>query len=446
MDLDGAKVLVVGMKRSGMAAASLLASQGAIVRATDLQTLEALPEARALLEQLDIPFETQSPEVFEGSDLIVISPDVPADLPPLEAARTRGVQVIGDVELAAPLLKGATIGVTGSNGKTTTTSLIGHILRQSGIAVQVGGNIGTPVSAMVENSRKGMWNVLELSSFQLETIVTFRAHVGVALNVTQNHLDRHHTFEQYAAAKARLFETQRSGDTAVLNADDPICTGFAARGRATVRWFSTRRKFAPGACLSGDEVLLDGRPLLSIHDIPIRGRHNVQNVMAAAIAAARAGVSREDIGGAVRTFRAVEHRLEFVRAIEGVDFYNDSKATSVDATMKALDAFPGGLWVILGGKDKGLNYSALREPLAQKAHAALLIGAAGAKIAAQLEGAVPLVDSKTLDQAVMYAWERAGSGDTVLLAPACASFDQFKSFEHRGEVFKELVMELKPRS
>jgi UDP-N-acetylmuramoylalanine--D-glutamate ligase len=275
------------MKRSGMAASSLLASQGAIVRATDLQTLEALPEAKELLDRLNIPFEKQSPEVFEGCDVIVISPDVPADLAALEAARQRGVQVIGDLELAAPLLRGSTIGVTGTNGKTTTTSLIGHILRHSGIPVQVGGNIGTPVSAMVENSRNGMWNVLELSSFQLETHATFRAHVGVALNVTQNHLDRHHTFEAYAAAKARLFEMQRSGDTAVLNADDPICAGFAARTRATVRWFSLVRKFAPGACLSGEEVLLDGRPLLSTTDLPIRGRHNVQNWKTSAAPCAR---------------------------------------------------------------------------------------------------------------------------------------------------------------
>jgi UDP-N-acetylmuramoylalanine--D-glutamate ligase len=443
MDFEGAKVLVVGMKRSGMAAVSLLASQGAVLRATDLQTLDALPEARELLERLGVPFERQSPTVFEDCDAIVISPDVPADLPPLEAARERGVPVIGDLELAAPFLRGQVIGVTGSNGKTTTTSLIGHILRQSNVPVQVGGNIGTPVSAMVEESHKGQWNVLELSSFQLETIQTFRAQVGVALNVTQNHLDRHHTFERYAAAKRRLFETQRAGDMAVLNADDPVCAGFAANGRGTVRWFSLVRKFAPGACLSGEEIVLDGRPLLNTKDIPIRGRHNVGNVMAAAIAAARAGVSREDIAGAVLTFRAVEHRLELVRTIRGVDFYNDSKATSVDATLKALDAFPGGLWVILGGKDKGLNFEALRAPLAQKAHAALLIGAAAQKIALQLEGSVPLVESGTLDAAVEYAWARAVSGDTILLAPACASFDQFKSFENRGEVFKELVMDLK---
>jgi len=443
MELEGAKVLVVGMKRSGMAAVSLLASQGAILRATDLQTLDALPEAADLLERLGIPFETQSPAVFEGFDVIVISPDVPADLPPLVAARERGIAVIGDLELAAPLLRGQTIGVTGSNGKTTTTSLIGHILREAGVPVQVGGNIGTPVSAMVEDSTWGQWNVLELSSFQLETIQTFRAHVGVALNVTQNHLDRHHTFEQYAAAKARLFETQRSGDLAVLNVDDPTCVSYADSGPATVRWFSLKQKLTLGACASADQVILDGRPLINFEDIPIRGQHNVQNIMAAAVAAARAGVSHEDIAGAVRTFRAVEHRLELVRTLRGVDFYNDSKATSVDATLKALDAFPGGLWVILGGKDKGLNFEALRAPLEQKAHAVLLIGAAAQKIESQLQGAVPLVHCQTLDRAVEYAWGKAVSGDTVLLAPACASFDQFKSFEHRGETFKKLVMDLK---
>ena len=442
MEMNGARVLVVGMKRTGMAAASLLAGQGAKVRATDLQPLDALPGARELLDRLGIPFQIQTPDVFEGCDWIAISPDVPADLEPLEAARMRGVRVIGDLELAAPLLKGTTIGVTGSNGKTTTTSLIGHILGASGVAAQVGGNIGTPVCAMVETSRDGMWNVLELSSFQLETIDTFRADVGVALNLTRNHLDRHRTMERYAAAKARLFETQRSGDMAVLNADDAWCFALAPQCRAAVRWFSLMLELESGACLKGEEVLLDGSPLLSVQDIPIRGRHNVQNVMAAALAALRAGASRDGIAAAVRTFRAVEHRLEFVCSLGGVDFYNDSKATSVDATLKALDAFSGKLWVILGGKDKGSDYVPLREPLARKAHAALLIGAAAEKISSQLRGAVPLVDARTLDRALAHAWSLAASGDTVLLAPACASFDQFKSFEHRGETFKELVMEL----
>jgi len=313
------------------------------------------------------------------------------------------------------------------------------------VEVQVGGNIGTPVTSMIESSRAGGWNVLELSSFQLETIVDFRAHIAAALNVTQNHLDRHHTFENYATAKGRLFETQRAGDFAVLNAEDPVCVAYAERTAATVDWFSGRRKVSRGASLCGDKLILEGRLLMDAAEIPIRGRHNAENVLAASIAAARAGVPAERIAAAVRTFHAVEHRLEFVRNIGGIDFYNDSKATSVDATLKALDAFPGGLWVILGGKDKGLDYAALRAPLASRAHAALLIGAAAAKIADQLRGSVPLVDSQTLDAAVAYAYANGKPGDTVLLAPACASFDQFKNYEHRGEVFKQIVNQLRSK-
>ena len=441
--------LVVGMKKSGMASVSLLVRLGAAVRATDLKPLDQLGQARELLTRLHVPFAPQTPEVFADCDRIVLSPDVPADLPPLVEARRRGVPVIGEVELAAPFLKGRTIGVTGSNGKTTTTSLIGHILfesgRASGVPVQVGGNIGVPVTAMVETSSAEGWNVLELSSFQLETIVEFRAHIGLALNVTQNHLDRHHTFERYAAAKGRLFETQQTGDFAILNADDPVCAAYADRTAATVQWFSSRRKVSPGASLCNGKLVLDGKLLMEAGQIPIRGRHNVENVLAAAIAAARAGAAHQQIAAAVRTFQGVEHRLEFVRSAGGIDFYNDSKATSVDATLKALDAFPGGLWVILGGKDKGLDYAALREPLAAKARAALLIGAAAAKIADQLNGAVPLVDAKTLEAAIAHAYQNATPGDTVLLAPACASFDQFKSFEHRGEVFKQIVNQLQPR-
>jgi UDP-N-acetylmuramoylalanine--D-glutamate ligase len=444
LSLRGEKALVVGMKKSGMASAELLAREGAIVRATDLKPLERLPGAGALLDRLRIPFAPQTPEIFEGCGLIVLSPDVPADLAPLEAARRRGARVIGDVELAAPFLKGRTIGITGSNGKTTTTSLVGHILRQAGAPVQVGGNIGTPVTAMVDSSRADGWNVLELSSFQLETIDAFRAHIGVALNVTQNHLDRHHTFANYAAAKGRLFETQTAGDFAVLNAEDPVCVSYA-RGPAAAQWFSGAGQVSPGAWLSGEELTLDDEPLMRAGEIPIRGRHNVENTLAASIAAARAGIPRAAIAAAVRTFQAVEHRLEFVRNVSGIDFYNDSKATSVDATLKAIAAFPGGLWVILGGKDKGLDYSVLRAPLAAKAHAALLVGAAASKIADQIRGAAPLVDSGTIEAAVAYAYRSGGPGDTVLLAPACASFDQFSSFEHRGEVFKKIVQELEPK-
>jgi UDP-N-acetylmuramoylalanine--D-glutamate ligase len=445
MTLKGTETLVVGLKKSGLASIELLVREGADVRATDLKPLDDLPGAAETLSRLRIPFSRQAPAVFEGCDLIVISPDVPYDLAPLDDARRRGARVIGDVELAAPFLKGRTIGITGSNGKTTTTSLIGHILRESGIPVQVGGNIGTAVTAMADTSREDGWNVLELSSFQLETIREFRAHIGLALNVTQNHLDRHRTFENYAAAKGRLFETQRAGDVAVLNAEDPVCAGYALRTAATPQWFSGTRAVSPGAYLSGETLMLDGEPLMQAGELPIRGRHNVENTLAAAIAASRAGVARKDIAAAVRTFHAVEHRLEFVRTVAGVDFYNDSKATSVDATLKALSSFAGGLWVILGGKDKGLDYSVLREPLAAKARAVLLIGAAGPKIGAQLEGAVPLAAAGTVEAAVAHAYERAMPGDTVLLAPACASFDQFRSFEHRGEVFKDVVRRLEAK-
>ncbi len=442
MDYNGIKALVVGLKKSGMASAELLVRHGARVRATDLKGLDQLPGGSEFVSRLGLPFEKQTPQVFEDCDLIVLSPDVPADLPPLIEARRRGVRVVGEVELAAPFLQGKTIGITGSNGKTTTTSLIGHILREAGVPAQVGGNIGTPVTAMVESSRPEMWNVLELSSFQLETIAEFRAHIGLALNVTQNHLDRHHTFENYAAIKGRLFETMRRGDYAILNADDAVCAAYAGRTAAQVEWFSGKGEVSSGAGLCSDKLVLDGKLLMTAGEIPIRGRHNIENVLAAAVAAARAGVDSGAIAAAVRTFHAVEHRLEFVRTAGGMDFYNDSKATSVDATLKAIDAFPGGLWVILGGKDKGLDYTVLRDPLAARAHAALLVGAAAPKIAAELQGALPLVDSQTIQAAVAYAYAHGHAGDTVLLAPACSSFDQFESYEHRGRVFKQIVQEL----
>ncbi|HEX3879330.1 MAG TPA: UDP-N-acetylmuramoyl-L-alanine--D-glutamate ligase, partial [Bryobacteraceae bacterium] len=268
MKLRGAKTLVVGMKRSGIASAELLAREGAEVRATDLKPLEQLPEAQEMLARLQIPFAAQSPEVFEGADLIVLSPDVPADLAPVQAAHARGAKVIGEIELAAPFLKGRNIGITGSNGKTTTTSLIGHILKSAGIPVQVGGNIGTPATAMIESSREDGWNVLELSSFQLETIFEFRAHIALALNVTQNHLDRHHTFENYAAAKGRLFETQRAGDEAILNREDPTCATYAKLTPGHVNWFSSIHE--ADAWLRRDELLLDGKALMSAAEVPIR--------------------------------------------------------------------------------------------------------------------------------------------------------------------------------
>jgi UDP-N-acetylmuramoylalanine--D-glutamate ligase len=306
----------------------------------------------------------------------------------------------------------------------------------------VGGNIGTPPSSMVKTSCPGQWNVLELSSFQLETIRSFHARIGAALNVTPDHLDRHYSMDRYAAAKARLFENQTPDDFAVLNADDPLTRGYA--NAATVVWFSLKERASTGACMAGECILLEGEPLMEAREVPLRGRHNIENTMAAALVAHLAGARRDQIRAAVMTFPGVEHRLELVRELNGVTWYNDSKATNVDATLKAIAAFPGGLWIILGGKDKGSDYSPLAEPLRQKARAVLLIGAAADKIEAQLNGAAPMLRCGTLDAAVMAARARACRGETVLLAPACASFDQFENFEHRGREFKRLVRELIP--
>ncbi len=440
MDFAGAKVAVLGMAKSGLACVELLAGKGAVVRAVDAKPVEELPEAARALRRLGVAFCPQSPEALEDAGWIVISPGVPVDLDLLEAARRRGARVIGEVELASYFLEGQVIGITGSNGKTTTTALVGQILQHCGIPAQVGGNIGTtPATAMVATSRAGQWNVLELSSFQLETIERFRAHIGVALNVTPDHLDRHHTFDSYAAAKRRLFETQSTEDHAVLNADDPACVGYGARSQGRTLWFSLTRPVMPGVWLEGERIVFDGQPFLEVSAIPLRGRHNIENVMAAAGAARLAGAALEGIASAVRVFPGVEHRLEFVRNLDGVDFYNDSKATNVDSTLKAIDAFSGPLLVILGGKDKGSDYKPLAGPLAAKARVAMLIGAAAPIIASHLGQSVRLMDCGTIENAVKTAFREASPGDTVLLAPACASFDQFENFEHRGRTFKELV-------
>jgi UDP-N-acetylmuramoylalanine--D-glutamate ligase len=428
--LLGTRVVVVGMARSGVAAIRLLRRHGAIVRAVD---------AKPMGEIEGVTVEPQTKAAFRDAELVVISPGVPADLDLLAPVRARGIPVIGELELAAPFLEGRNIGITGTNGKTTTTALTGHILRESGIACQVGGNIGTAPAEMVATSRPEQWNVLELSSFQLETIETFRAPIAVCLNITQNHLDRHHSFENYVNAKARLFETQGPDDLAVLNADDPVTVTFARRTPGKTAWFSGTHQVS-GAWLDGEVIKLQGEALLNVQELRLRGRHNYENVMAAALVASWASADNDQIAKAAVTFAPVEHRLEFVCEIDGVAYYNDSKATSVDATLKAIDAFSGGIWIILGGKDKDSDFTVLRGPLRAKARAALLIGAAAPKIARQLgDDTIPVLQCGTLAAAVDKASRSAVAGHTVLLAPACASFDQFDNFEHRGRVFKDLV-------
>jgi UDP-N-acetylmuramoylalanine--D-glutamate ligase len=383
-----------------------------------------------------------SKEIFLHQDLIVPSPGVPATLDGLATARSAGVPVWSEIELASRFLRGRLVAITGSNGKTTTTTLAAHIIGGAGMPMILAGNIGSPLIAHVDESTDSSIAVVEVSSFQLEWIESLRPDVAVWLNLTPDHLDRHGTLESYTRAKMRLFENQTERDAAVLNADDPIVTENAP-ARPQLHWFSRRKRVASGAFLQGDQIVFrrDGEvtPLVSRSEIALRGEHNVENVLAAASAAFLTGASPADIATGVRTFSGVEHRLEFVAETGGVRFFNDSKATNVDATLKALEAFPGSLLVILGGKDKGSDYTTLREPLRRRAKLALLIGAAAEKIEEQLNGAVPVERAETLEHAVDIAFRRARRGDTVLLAPACASFDQFENYEHRGRVFKELV-------
>jgi UDP-N-acetylmuramoylalanine--D-glutamate ligase len=451
MDLRGKGVLVVGLARTGVATSTFCAARGARVTATDSRSESEVGEAIVKLKEMGVTVELGShrEKTFLEQDLIIPSPGVPADEPHLQAARAKGVPIWSEIELAYRFLKGRLIGITGSNGKTTTTSLVEHILKSAGMRTILAGNIGTPLIGCVDAMTDSTCTVVELSSFQLELIDTFRPNIGVFLNLTPDHLDRHHTMEAYGAAKARLFENQTADDAAVLNADDPATTPYAP-SLPRVYWFSRKKRVAQGAYVSGQEIVFrqDGAEevLLKLEDIPLAGSHNVENVLAASVAARLAGAPAKAIAKAVQSFGGVEHRLEFVSEIAGVRYYNDSKATNVDATLKALDAFPGRILVILGGKDKGSDYTVLQKPLREKAILALLIGAAAEKIEEQISGSVALERAETLERAVETASHAAGRGDVVLLAPACASFDQFQNYEHRGRVFKDLVRQLEKQA
>jgi UDP-N-acetylmuramoylalanine--D-glutamate ligase len=444
MELNGKRTLVVGLGKSGVASALFMKAHGARVTVSDTKSGDELRNEIPVLLDHGITVETggHGERTFRGQDLIVVSPGVPVDAPPLVQARSLGEMVIGEVELAAQFLPGPIVAITGSNGKTTTTTLTGEIVGASGISVLVGGNIGTPAISLAERAKPETVIVLEISSFQLETIQTFRPKIAVVLNVTPDHLDRHRTFEIYTDAKARIFENQQDGDFAVLNADDPTCVAMGRRTRAEVFWFSRHKEVNQGAWVrEGNIVFRDGsgqREILQVSDIPLKGAHNLENVLAAVCAAALMGCAPQKIRQAVHDFKAVEHRLEFVATVNGVDYYNDSKATNVDATIKALESFPANIHLILGGKDKGSDYTVLNDLIRQRVKRIYTIGAAAAKIESQVKGA-EVVHAETLDNAIRKASAAAKPGDVVLLAPACASFDQFKSYEHRGKIFKEIV-------
>src|SRR5882762_7539924 len=448
MELKDKRVLVVGLGKSGVASSLFLKSRGARVTVSDSKPEAELRDEILLLLDHGITVETggHGDRTFRGQDLIVVSPGVPFDSPHLEQARALGEPVIAEVELAAQFLPGPIVAITGANGKTTTTTLAGEIVAAGKFPTLVGGNIGTPAISLGDQARPDTWTILEVSSFQLETIVSFRPRIAVILNITPDHLDRHKTFTNYVAAKARIFENQQPDDFTVLNADDPTTAELASRTRAQLFWFSRKREVEKGTFVRDANILYrDGkteREIMPVSEIPLKGAHNLENVLAAISIGGLVGCQPDQIRDAVRNFNAVEHRLEFVAQVAGVDYYNDSKATNVNATIKALESFPANIHLILGGKDKGSDYSVLNDLLRQRVKRVYTIGAAAAKIESQIASAAEIVPSHTLENAIRNASESAQAGDVVLLAPACASFDQFQNYEHRGRVFKEVVQSL----
>ncbi len=449
MILEGRKALVLGAGKSGVASAKFLAKRGATVALHDKKDVDSWSEAaRSLKTEYGVGLiGGEIPSwLLDQIDLVVISPGVPTNSIPARYVDRKDGEVIGEVELASRFLKGKIIGITGSNGKTTTTTLIGEILRDAGLKTQVGGNIGTPLLELTETSTEDTWNVIELSSYQLETIVDLKPNIALCLNVTPNHLDRYDSFLDYAAAKHRIFMNQTADDVAILNADDEITAAWGSGLKANVQMFSVKSEPENGYFLRGNELFsnLDGREgkLTTRDEIFLRGLHNVENVLAAFAAGIAAGVDVDSIRKTVAEFKGVEHRIEFVAEIDGVKYYNDSKATSVDAAIKALEALAeesGETVLILGGKGKNAPYAPLIPLIEQGVRAIVVIGEDGDNISEQLDGTTEILRANSLDEAVQLSRSAAIQGDSVLLAPACASFDMFNSFEERGTVFKAAV-------
>jgi len=452
VEIAGRKVLVIGAARSGIASARFLAQRGAIVALNDRKPRTEWPAEALELKNIGVgQIEGDPPSwLLDQIDLVVVSPGVPTKAIPIRYADRRGAEVIGEIELASRFLRGRMVAITGTNGKTTTTSLIGEMLRDAQLNVQVGGNIGKALISLAESSRDDGWSIVEVSSFQLETIVDFHPNVAAVLNVTPNHMDRYDSLTDYAAAKHRVFTNQTAGDVAILNADDEIVSSWVKGLRAHVVEFSTRRELKEGLFLRGNDLVSrtpDGeRVLLRRDEMQLRGTHNVENVLAATAAGLACGAGPESLRETVRRFRPVEHRLEEVAEIKGVRFFNDSKATSVDATMKALEAFAGErgkVVLILGGRGKQAPYSPLVPLIHELVRKMILIGEDAPVIERELESAAPFARAADMQDAVEKAFAAAEAGDIVLLAPACASFDMFESFEHRGRVFKEEVGNLR---
>ncbi len=437
------KVTVVGLARSGVAAARALDTLGAIVTVTDKKPLDQLAAQVKALGSSRIAVEAggHPDRLFSEADLIVLSPGVPK-LPRIIAARQRGVKVISELELAWQLSSAPYVGITGTNGKSTVTTLVGLMLERSRKKVLVAGNIGNALTEELSLLRKQDWIVAELSSFQLEDIETFRPRVAAILNVTQDHLDRYHDIADYGEAKARIFLNQKKDDYLALNFDDPLVKSYAKRTSATVIPFSRLLRYSPGACVLDGSVMFNNRRVIAVDDIRIKGVHNLENALAATAVSMCAGADVQSVAAVLREFPGLEHRLEFVRERNGVMYINDSKGTNVGAVVKSVEGFTQPVILIAGGLDKGSDFSPLYDLFKKKVKLLILIGKAADKMATALCASTETVFAGTLQDAVLLASKRASQGDVVLLSPACASFDMFKDFEDRGRRFKEAVKSL----
>jgi UDP-N-acetylmuramoylalanine--D-glutamate ligase len=442
----GKRVTVAGAARSGIAAAELLVRRGASVTISDAR--EQIDEA-ARLESLGITLELggHSALTFTGADLIVVSPGVPWRLPLLEAARRAGVAVVGELELASRWLRGRIVAITGTKGKSTTTTLAGRMFDAAGRAVLVGGNIGVALSAQVDASTRDTIHVVEASSFQLEASAAFHPWIAVLLNFSPDHLDRHATEAEYAAAKARIFANQAPEDWAVLNADDPASLDIATGACARRLLFSAERRLDDGVCIEGDAIVRQAggraRRLVPLDAVRLLGRHLLVDVVAAAAVADLAGVDATAMTRAVEGFTGLEHALEPVAEVGGVRFVNDSKATNIEAAGRAIECFGEGLVVILGGRFKGGEFRDLAEALQSRRAAVVAIGEARDLVRRALAGVVPVTDASDMATAVRKAFGAAVPGSVVLLAPACASFDMFRDYAERGRTFKQEVSRLR---
>jgi UDP-N-acetylmuramoylalanine--D-glutamate ligase len=438
-DFKGKKATVVGLARSGVAAARALHALGAIVTVTDKKPIEQLAaQITSLGNGITVAAGGHPDRIFTETDLVVLSPGVPGIAPVLQA-RQRGIKVISELELAWLLSDAPYIGITGTNGKSTVTTLVGLMLAKAKKNVLVAGNIGNALTEDISQLTGKDWIVAELSSFQLEDIETFRPRIAAILNVTQDHLDRYHTIEEYGEAKARIFMNQKPGDYLVLNFDDPIVKSYTRRTTATVIPFSRHLRFNPGACVHEGYLMFNGRRIVAVDKLKIGGVHNLENALAASALSLLAGADLWSVASVLREFPGLEHRLEFVREKDGVSYINDSKGTNVGAVVKSVEGFSRPVILIAGGLDKGSDFSPLYDLFKRRVKLLVLIGKAADTMAGVLGTATETVFAQTLREAVRLASARAARGDVVLLSPACASFDMFRDFEDRGRQFKEAV-------